>query len=130
MESQDKPMDKMTVKELREIAKEIPGIIGVHSMKKDELLAAIADSEGTTAKTVPAEKIEAAAPKAKTKAKAKKTAGASVKTLSSKEIKDKINQLRDTKASSLEDKDKKTASIMRRKINRLKKQSRKKAAAA
>jgi hypothetical protein len=60
MEQQDKPVDKMTVKELREIAKEIPGVTGVHSMKKDELLAAIAGSEGAPAETKPASKTAAA----------------------------------------------------------------------
>ena len=40
-EATDKPLDKMTVKALRELAKEIPEITGVHGMKKEELLDAI-----------------------------------------------------------------------------------------
>ena len=42
----DKPLEKMTVKELREIAKDIPGITGVHGMKKDELLVSIKEAKG------------------------------------------------------------------------------------
>ncbi|HIJ78010.1 MAG: Rho termination factor N-terminal domain-containing protein [Desulfobulbaceae bacterium] len=122
METQDKPMDKMTVKELREIAKELPGVTGVHSMKKDELLAAIAGAAGAGSPSESSPK-KAAAPKAK----AKKTAGPGLKSLSGKEIKDKISQLREAKATT-EAIDKKTASIMRRKINRLKKHTRKKTA--
>ncbi len=51
----DKPLDKMTVKELREIAKEIPGVSGYSSMKKDELIALISESQGQVAEETPAE---------------------------------------------------------------------------
>ena len=44
-ESKEKPLEKMTVKGLREMAKEIPGITGVHGMKKDELIHAIKDAK-------------------------------------------------------------------------------------
>ena len=37
----EKPLDKMTAPELREIAKELPGVTGVHAMKKGELLELI-----------------------------------------------------------------------------------------
>ena len=37
----EKPLEKMTAKELREVALEIPEIEGVHAMKKEELLEAI-----------------------------------------------------------------------------------------
>ena len=37
-QEQEKPLDKMTAKELREIAIEIPGVTGVHAMKKEQLL--------------------------------------------------------------------------------------------
>ncbi|MDZ7699614.1 MAG: hypothetical protein U5R49_22685 [Deltaproteobacteria bacterium] len=36
-----KPLDKMTVPELKDVAMEIPGVTGVSAMKKDELLALI-----------------------------------------------------------------------------------------
>ena len=37
----EKPLEEMTVKELREIAKEIPGVSGFSVMKKEELVALI-----------------------------------------------------------------------------------------
>jgi cell division protein FtsX len=40
-EEKEKPLDKMTAKELREMAKEIPGVAGVHAMKKEQLLEVI-----------------------------------------------------------------------------------------
>ncbi|WP_456433372.1 Rho termination factor N-terminal domain-containing protein [Thermosulfuriphilus sp.] len=42
----DKPLEKMTVKELRAIALEIPEITGVHAMNKEELVAAIKEVWG------------------------------------------------------------------------------------
>jgi hypothetical protein len=41
MEKKEKPLEKMTAKELRKVALEIPELTGVHAMKKEELLAAI-----------------------------------------------------------------------------------------
>jgi cell division protein FtsX len=46
MEKKEKPLEKMTAKELRAIALEIPEIEGVHAMKKEELLEAIRKSRG------------------------------------------------------------------------------------
>ena len=37
----EKPLDKMTAKELRDMALGIEGIAGVHAMNKSELIAAI-----------------------------------------------------------------------------------------
>jgi len=42
----EKPLEKMTAKELREMALEIDGIVGVHSMNKPELAAAIKEAKG------------------------------------------------------------------------------------
>ena len=42
----EKPLEKMTVKDLREMAKEMPEIVGVHGMKKDELISAIKKVKG------------------------------------------------------------------------------------
>ena len=42
----EKPLDKMTVVELREVAKEIPDVTGVSGMKKDQLLALIKETQG------------------------------------------------------------------------------------
>ncbi len=44
--SEEKPLDKCTVKELREIAMGIESIHGVSAMKKDELLRAIKEARG------------------------------------------------------------------------------------
>ena len=41
-----KPLEKMTAKELREMALGIEGIVGVHSMNKPELIAAIKEAKG------------------------------------------------------------------------------------
>ena len=57
----EKPLDKMTVVELREVAKNIPDVTGVSGMKKDQLLALIKEAQG----------IEEKAPVKKKKAKKK-----------------------------------------------------------
>jgi hypothetical protein len=44
--AKEKPLEKMTVKELREMAKDIPGITGVHGMKKDALIVEIKKAKG------------------------------------------------------------------------------------
>ena len=106
---EEKPLDKMTAKELREIALEIPGIDGVHAMKKEELLAAIKEAKG----------IKDEEPVKKAKKKVAK------KQVSVKELKDKIIQLKKEKKDALEAKDNKMIDVYRRRINRLKKQTRK-----
>jgi hypothetical protein len=57
-EDTEKPLEKMTVKALREIAKEIPEITGVHGMKKEELLVAINEVRGVKEETVEAEAVK------------------------------------------------------------------------
>jgi hypothetical protein len=42
----EKPLEKMTATELRDVAKAIEGIIGVHGMNKAELLEVIRKSKG------------------------------------------------------------------------------------
>ena len=103
-----KPLEKMTVKELKEIAKEIPGVTGVTAMKKEELLALIKKDRG----------IEDEKP---IKKKEKKIGRV---TLSVKELKQKIVQFRLEKEGAREAKDRKKVDILRRRINRLKKQTR------
>jgi hypothetical protein len=63
-ETKEKALDKMTVKELREIAKEIPDITGVHGMNKAELIDAVEKAKGIA--EAPKEKAEA--PKEKVEA--------------------------------------------------------------
>jgi hypothetical protein len=108
----EKPLDKMTVVELREAAKkEIPDIKGVSGMKKDQLLAAVKEARGI--------KDEKPAKKKK-----KKTAGPK-KEMTIREIKQEIVRLRTEKESIRPEGDKKKIEIIRRRINRLKKMTRK-----
>ena len=45
-EKKEKPLDKMTAKELRELAMTTGEVVGVHGMNKAELIAAIKESRG------------------------------------------------------------------------------------
>ncbi|MCP4666236.1 MAG: hypothetical protein GY849_07705 [Deltaproteobacteria bacterium] len=104
-----KPLDKMTAKELREIAKEFPGITGVTAMKKEELLVVIKEHRGV--------KDEKPAKKKEEKTD-KPTAGV-------KALKEKIVHLREEKREARKANDRHKIDILRRRINRLKKQTRK-----
>jgi DUF438 domain-containing protein len=101
VEGQKKPLEKMTVKDLREMAKDLPGITGVHGMKKEELIVAIKEVKGI--KDEPVQKKDA-------------TIG---------EIKKQIKAIKAQRQSALEAKDRKMATIYKRRISRLKKKSRK-----
>ena len=105
----EKSLDKMTAKELREVAAGMAEITGAHGMKKDELLAAIKKAKG----------IEETAPVIKKK----KTTTASVP-MTVKEMKAKIVQLRKEQEELRQDGDRKQMKIMRRRLNRLKKRTR------
>lgn len=119
-EATDKPLEKMTVKALRELAKEIPEITGVHGMKKEELLVAINEVRGVEAETVEAETVKA---DKSTKGKQVKKAGSTTG-----EIKKQIKALKAQRQAALGAKDKKMATVYKRRISRLKKKSRKVAA--
>ena len=129
-EATDKPLEKMTVKALREMAKEIPEITGVHGMKKEELLVAINEVRGVDAETVEAETVEAETSKAETVKADKSTKGKPVKKAGSTtgEIKKQIKALKAQRQAALGAKDKKMATVYKRRISRLKKKSRKAAA--
>jgi len=114
-EATEKPLEKMTVKALREIAKDIPEITGVHGMKKEELIMAINEVRGIEEKTVKADKSI----KEKPVKKAGITPGA---------IKKQIKALKAQRQTALGAQDKKMATVYRRRISRLKKKSRKAAA--
>ena len=45
-ETKEKPLDRMTAKELREMALALGGITGVHAMNKNELISAIKELKG------------------------------------------------------------------------------------
>jgi len=98
--SDEKPLDKMTIKELKEIAKEIPEITGAHGMNKPDLLATIKKSRGIEKKN-----------------KKKKD-------ISLLDLKKKIKSLKIKREEALASKDKKIATIFKRKIARLKKRTR------
>jgi hypothetical protein len=102
--AKQKPLEKMTVKELREMAKDIPQIVGVHGMKKEELIVEIKKAKGITDEPL-------------------KKADASVA-----QLKQKIKALKIERQAALEAKDKKKATIFRRRISRLKKKTRRAAA--
>ncbi|RLC30282.1 MAG: transcription termination factor Rho [Deltaproteobacteria bacterium] len=109
MQADEKPLDKMTAPELREIAKEIPGVSGVHAMKKEELLVIIKEFKG----------IKDEEP---TRKKTRKTGKISA---TPRELKLRIARLREEKELARESKDTRRIHILRRRINRLKKLTRK-----
>ena len=105
----EKLLDRMTAKELREIAKEIPGVAGVTAMKKEELLAIIKKHRG----------IKDEKPAKKKKVKIDKPI------ISIKELKEKIAELRGEKKAARQANDRHKVDILRRRINRFKKRTRK-----
>lgn len=100
IEAKGKPLEKMTVKDLREMAKEMPEITGVHGMKKEELIVAIRDARGI--KAAPVKKADA--------------------TIAA--LKKKIRALKVERQAALETKNRKMATIYKRRISRLKKKTR------
>ncbi len=99
-EVKEKPLDKMTAKELREVALKIPDIKGAHGMNKAELISEIKKARGI-------------------KEESKKQTDSSVR-----EIKIKIKEMKVARQTALEANDKKMATIYRRRITRLKKKTR------
>jgi uncharacterized protein YunC (DUF1805 family) len=100
-EAKEKPLEKMTAKELREIAIEMSEIKGVHGMNKAELINAIKLAKG----------IEIESGK-KTDSKVR-------------EIKGKIKEFKAKRETLLESNDNKMAAIYKRRIIKLKKKTRK-----
>ena len=109
---EEKPLEKMTVTELREIARDIPRSVAVHDMKKEELLVLIKEHRGI-----------------KDEEPAKKKAGAGEATLNLTELKQKINRLKEEKTEARQAKNHKRVDTLRRHISRLKKRTRRLAAA-
>ena len=99
-EAKEKPLEKMTAKELREVGKQLPEITGVYGMNKAELISAIKKARGIIEETTA-------------------TPDASVR-----EIKKKIISLKANRENALNDNDKKMADIYRRRIIKLKKKTR------
>lgn len=99
-EVKEKPLDKMTAKELREVAMTIPEIVGVHGMNKNELISAVKKARGIAEDTT-------------------QSASSDVR-----EIKKKIKALKMERSQALENDDAQKAAICRRRISRLKKKTR------
>jgi hypothetical protein len=100
-EKKEKPLEKMTAKELRELAMTFPEITGVHGMNKEEVLSAVKKARGI--KEEPGKKGDR----------------------SMRQLKEKIMELRGKKSEAQEKKDKKAIDQLRRRIGRLKKKTRK-----
>lgn len=97
-----KPLEKMTVKELREIALTVTELKGVHGMNKQDLLQAVKAHRGIT----------------------DAKAGGSGKR-SMRQIKAKIRDLKARKREITAATNRKQAEILRRRLSRLKKKTRK-----
>jgi len=99
-DKKEKPLDKMTAKELRELALSTGDIVGVHAMNKAELIAAIKEVRGIVDE------------------KGKK------KTIDVRELKVKMKQLKDKRQKAIEEGKSKLADAFRRRISNLKKKTR------
>lgn len=110
MEKKEKPLERMTAKELREMALGLPGVHGVHAMKKEELIAAIRAARGVTEAEPKKEKVVVA--------KKEKV----ILTIS--ELKQKVKELRAKREELLQQKNWRMAEILRKRISRLKKKTR------
>ena len=102
-DKKEKPLDRMTATELRKYALEMGGLTGVHGMNKEELLSAIKAEKGIVEE-----------------GKAAKT------TVNMRDLKQKVKDLRALKTEAYEaGESNKKINILRRRMNRLKKRTRK-----
>jgi hypothetical protein len=99
-------LEKLTVKELRTIASEETEAVGVHAMKKDELLSAIKEARGITEEKAPKEKRKE-------------------DELTVAELKAKVAELKAKKEEFRRLRDRRMVEVLRRRINRAKKRTRK-----
>lgn len=107
---EEKPLEKMTVKELRAMAMEIPRSVAVHDMRKEELIAFIKE-----AREVKDEKrVEPVKEKKK-------------RVVSKAEMKRKIKELKEEKREAQTARDRKKIEFLRRRISYLKKKTRRSA---
>jgi hypothetical protein len=96
----EKPLEKLTAKELREIAKTIPDVTGVHGMNKPELIGIIKKARGI---------VETAGAKDSGRVR---------------QLKTRIRGLKVQQAAAVQAADAKMAAIYRKRIIRLKKRTR------
>ena len=99
-EKKEKPLEKMTAKELRDLALSLGSISGVHGMNKEEVLAAIKEAKGIADE------------------------GGKKTDRSMRELKGKIKELRGQKGAAQEEGTRKNVDILRKRISRLKKKTR------
>ncbi len=99
-EKKEKPLDKMTAKELREICVSTGEVVGVHGMNKAELIVAIKEARGIVEE------------------KSKKTE------IDIRALKVKIKGLKDKREQAEETGNDKLADSFRRRISNLKKKTR------
>lgn len=105
-EKEEKDLERMTVKELKALAAESTDVVGIHAMKKAELLAAIKEAKGIKEEKAPKKKAEKGA-------------------ITVRELKAKIGELKEKRQEARKAKDKRMVDILRRRINRAKKRTRK-----
>jgi hypothetical protein len=110
MEKIEKPLEKMTAKELREMAIGLPGIHGVHAMKKEELITAIRAAKGI--------------PEPELKRERRVSAKKEKVVLTAAELKQKMKALRAKREALLQQRNSRMAAILRKRISRLKKMTR------
>jgi len=103
--NKEKPLEKMTAKELRDLGLAIEGVVGVNAMNKNELIAAIKQAKGIVDE------------------KGGKKAAVDVRS-----VKAKIGDLKQKRLQAKESGDKKMADVLRRRISNLKKRTRRAAA--
>jgi hypothetical protein len=100
-EKKEKPLDKMTATELRKYALDLGEITGVHGMNKEELLSAIKEVKGL------------------------KDEGKAAKTVNVRELKEMARKARAQKLEAIAaGEPRQKIDILRKKANRLKKQTR------
>ncbi len=109
-ESHEKHLEKLTIKELREIAAEIPHEKAIHDMKKEELVAFIKEARGI-----------------KDEKPARKKHVVKIK-MTKAELKGRIRELKALKGQALEADEHKKVVTLRHQISQLKKKSRRVAA--
>jgi hypothetical protein len=140
-EKAEKDLERMTVKELRAIAAEETELVGIHAMKKAELLEAIKEAKGIEEEKAPAEEApeeevpeeevpeeevpEEEAQKEKAPKKKAPEEKAKKEELTSKELKAKIAELKVKKEEFRKARDRRMVEVLRRRINRAKKRTRK-----
>ncbi|GLI34246.1 Rho termination factor N-terminal domain-containing protein [Desulforhabdus amnigena] len=102
--AKEKPLEKMTAKELREMALGLEVIVGVHAMNKNELISAIKEVKGIVEE------------------KSKKS------DIDVRQLKARIRELKEKKIQAKEAGNPKLVDFLRRRISNIKKKTRRVAA--